>query len=238
MAIFWSLFVKKILYFVLFLSLLFLQAFANEEKLTQENLIQTRVDEIGTRILNSNKITKRIIFVYDKDKKKSILDLRETLNKRQVIVYDFLYKSAQTDDEVTAMLAREISLALKSYDGDWGGRIDSLQVAASSKKFEIVADKRAVDFMVKAGYNPLALIVYINKTCPQKRSDFISRSNLTSKRLANIYEYITYKYPSFLQNNEYMDNIYYQNFLLTSVQNRAKLKEKIKTRCKQAIKYE
>ncbi len=228
----------KIFYFVVFFSLLFSQVFANEYLLTQKNTIQSRVDEIGTKILNHNKITKRVIFVYDVEAKRNILEIKNILSKRQVIVYDDLYKSAQTDDEIAAMLAREISLAVRSYDGNWGGRIDSLQIVASPKKFEIIADKRAVDYMVKAGYNPLALIVYVNKTCPQKRSDFISRSNLTSKRLANIYEYLTFKYPQFLENNEYINNIYYQNFLLTSVQNRTKLKEKIKTRCKKAIKYE
>lgn len=229
---------NRILYIFVFLALIFSNAFANEFDLAQDNSIQSRIDKIGTNLLNYNKITKRVIFVYDKEAKKNILDVKNALAKRQIIVYDDLYRSAQTDDEIAAMLAREISLAVKSYDGAWGGRIDSLQVFASPKKFEIVADKRAVDYMVKAGYNPLALIVYINKTCPQKRSDFISRTNLTSKRLAHIYEYLTFKYPRFLENNEYIDNIYYQNFLLTSVQNRAKLKEKVKTRCKEAIKYE
>ena len=229
---------NRILYIFMLLALIFSSVFASEYDLATKNSIQSRIDKIGTKILNYNKITKRVIFVYDNKAKKNILDAKNTLNKRQIIVYDDLYKSAQTDDEIAAMLAREISLAVKSYDGDWGGRVDSMQIFASPKKFEVVADKRAVDYMVKAGYNPLALIVYINKTCPQKRSDFISRSNLTSKRLAIIYEYITFKYPHFLENNEYLDNIYYQNFLLTSVQNRAKLKEKVKTRCKEAIKYE
>ena len=127
---------------------------------------------------------------------------------------------------------------MKSYSGMWGGRIDSLQIAASSKKFEVVADKRAVDYMIKANYNPLALIAHINKTCPQKRSDKISRHNLTSKRMMYIYEYITYKYPEILANNEYLNNKHYQNFLLTSVSNRGKLEEKIRTKSTKAIKYE
>lgn len=61
------------------------------------------------------------------------------------------------------MLAREISAAVKSYSGIWGGTLDSVQVALGSKKFETVADKRAVDYMVNAGYNPLALIVLLIK---------------------------------------------------------------------------
>ncbi len=212
--------------------------FANELNLDTKNSIKTRIDDIGVNLLNHNKIAKRIVFVYNDTEKKNVLDIIDNLTKRQVIVYDELYKSAQSDDEIAAMLAREISTVVKSYDGTWGGRIDSIQIAASPKKFEKVADKRAVDYMVKAGYNPLALIVYINKTCPQKRSDLISRTNLTSKRLAYIYEYLTFKYPNYLENNEYINNKYYQNFLLTSVDNRSKLREKIKTKSTKEIKYE
>ena len=53
-----------------------------------------------------------------------------------------------------------------------------------------------------------------------------------------IYEYITYKYPEILTNNEYLNNKHYQNFLLTSVSNRGKLEEKIRTKSTKAIKYE
>lgn len=196
--------------------------------LEEINAVQTRIDNVGTNILNHNKITRRIVFTYDKRTKKKKLTTDKALTKRQIIIYDGLYNSVQTDDELAALISREISTVIKSYDGVWGGTIDSVQVALSSKKFETAADKRAVDFMVNAGYNPLALIVYINKTCPQKRFDKFSRHNLTSKRLARIYEYITYKYPQYLENNKYINNKYYQNFLLTSIENRKKLEEKIK----------
>lgn len=206
--------------------------------LSEENAIQSRIDSVGVKLLNKNKIQKRIVFTYDEKTKKNILSTDKALTKRQIIIYDGLYQSVQTDDELAAMLARQIAIAVKSYRGVWGGWIDSAQVALSSKKFEVVADKRAVDYMVKAGYNPLALLVFINKTCPQKRSDFIGRHNLTSKRLAKIYEYITYKYPQYLSNNEYIENEYYQNFLLNSVENRSKLEEKIETNSTKDIKYE
>ena len=228
----------RILLIITVLFMLVCPVFSNEIELEKYNSIQTRIDEIGVKLLNANKIDKRIVFEYDENAKKRALGLYKELTKRQIIVFGDLYKSAQTDDEIAGMLAREITLALKSYSGHWGGRIDSIQVAAGSKKFEIVADKRAVDFMVNAGYNPLALIIYINKTCPQKRSDKISRTNLTSKRLAYIYEYITFKYPQYLVNNELIDNQYYQNFLLTSLYNRSKLNEKIRTRSTKVIKYE
>ena len=206
--------------------------------LEQQNAIQTRIDSVGVKLLNNNRIQKRIIFTYDDKTKQKVLSTDKALTKRQIIVYDGLYQYVQSDDELAAMLARQIALAVKSYNGMWGGWIDSAQVALSSKKFEIVADKRAVDYMVKAGYNPLALIVFINKTSPQKRSDLIGRHNLTSKRLARIYEYINFKYPKYLTNNEYIENEYYQNFLLNSIENRKMLEEKIKNHSTKEIKYE
>ncbi|MGN0030444.1 MAG: hypothetical protein ACI37Q_00645 [Candidatus Gastranaerophilaceae bacterium] len=207
-------------------------------QLQTENDIQTKIDFIGTNLLNSNKITKRIVFTYNKKSKKKMLTTDKTLTKRQIIIYDGLYQSVQSDDELAALIAREISTAMKSYSGIWGGMLDTAQVALGSKKFETVADKRAVDYMVNANYNPLALIVFINKNYPQKRFDKFSRHNLTSKRLARIYEYITYKYPQYLDDEEYLNNPYYQNFLLTSIENRKKLEEKIKTKSTQEIKYE
>ena len=186
---------KKIKIIVLFLCLLITPIFANEinndlkfnalptqeeeNYLIEKNSIQTKINEVATNLLNYNKIPKRIIFVYDDKDKKRLLSSYDTLTKRQVIIYKDKYASIENDDELAAVLAREISNTLKSYSGMWGGRIDSLQVATSSKKFEVVADKRAVDYMIKANYNPLALITYINKTCPQKRSDKIYRHNLT-----------------------------------------------------------
>lgn len=202
------------------------------------NSIQTRVDKIGTDILNRNKITKRIVFAYDEAEKSKFRLMDKAITHRQIILYSGTYRFIQSDDELAAALSRDIALAIKSYSGMWGGKIDSLQVALSPKKFETVADKRAVDFMVNAGYNPLALIVFINKTCPQRKGDFISKHNLTSKRLARIYEYITYKYPQYLENNEYLNNMYYQNFLLTSIHNRKKLQEKVKNHWSGDLRYE
>lgn len=231
--------IKKIV-LITGLMLVTLPSFANydENQIITENRIQTRIDQIGTSLLNYNKITNRVIFVYDKKEKQKLISTDKVLTKREVIVYDGLYKSVQTDDELAAMLSREISTAVKSYSGIWGGSLDSVQVALGSKKFETVADKRAVDYMVNAGYNPLALIIFINKTYPQKRFDRFSRHNLTSKRLARIYEYITYKYPQYLENNEFINNEYYQNFLLTSINNRKLLEQKIKNNSLEEIEYE
>lgn len=230
---------KKVIAALFLVSFLTLSGFGAEgSDLSTQNSIQSRIDSVGTQLLNCNKITKRVVFTYNTKEKKKALTTDKGLTKRQVIIYDGLYKSIQSDDELAAALSREISTVIKSYSGAWGGMLDSVQVALGAKKFETVADKRAVDYMVNAGYNPLALIILINKTCPQKRFDRFSRHNLTSKRLARIYEYITYKYPQYLQENDYINNPYYQNFLLTSLDNRKKLDEKIKNNSTKEIDYE
>ncbi len=209
-----------------------------DEEIVQEQSIQNRINIAGTRILNANKIDGRIIFVYDKDAKDSLLKMDTTVTSRQIVMYKEYYKHIADENELAAYLAREISNASRTFDGMGNGWLTALQIKAAPKKFELVADKRAVDYMVKAGYNPLALITFINKAYPQHYQDLISNKNLTSKRLAHIYEYIFTKYPYFLTNNEYLENPNYQNFLLTSINNRKLLEEKIKNDSKEKLKYE
>ena len=227
----------------LFVLLIFLstnQVFAVDEKdLIEENSINSRINNIAVKILNSNKIEKRIVFAYDKDSKIDVLKNTKSLTKRQVVLYDEYYKYTETDDELAAYISREIPVALRSYNGIASGWLSSAKIKAAPKKYELVFDKFAVDYMVKAGYNPLGLITFINKTCPQKRQDTIARNNLTSKRLAKIYEYIYINHPIYLKNNAYLKNEYYQNFLLTSQENRKLLEEKIKNEdWKRNLKYE
>lgn len=229
---------KKILLLTI-LSLL-LPAWASEEsEIIRLNSIQSRIDRVGTKILNSNKLQSRVVFVYNEKQKQNFLNDTKTITKREVVVYGQGYKNIQSDDELAAYLSREIASAIRSYDGLGKGWMSSVKMKAAPKKYELVFDKIAVDYMVKAGYNPLGLIVYINKTCPQARQDKISAKNLTSKRLAHIYERIYFNYPTYIVNNTYLNNEYYQNFLLTSQNNRRKLEEKVANKnYKQVIKYE
>lgn len=209
-----------------------------QSEIIKEQTIQERINSVGMKVLNANQIDKRIIFVYDKAEKKSILKSADELTKRQIIITEGEYKFVANDDELAAFVSRGISMALKSYGGIWRGGLNAIQVKAAPKLYEIVADKRAVDFMVTAGYDPIAMITFINKSQPQKRYDTFSGSNLTSKRLAIIYEYIYTKYPYYLANNKYIEDESYQNFLLTSIDNRKKLEDKIKNHSEEKIKYD
>lgn len=230
---------KKKFIVILGLLLFALPSFAiDENELVKEQTIQNRFDDIGTKILNANKVSRRVIFVYANADKKSKLKLDKTMTSRQIVLYNNTYKFTENDDELAAFISREIVLAAKSYDGQFKGGLNTLQIKASPKKYEIIADKLAVDCMVNAGYDPIGLITYINKSAPQRRFDRFSNKNLTSKRLAIIYEYIYTKYPYYLANNKYFENEHYQNFLLTSQENRKRLIKKVKTGSNERVKYE
>ncbi len=231
---------KKMFLFALFM-MLPVSAFAIEDiksaDIQKEAEIQKKLTDVGVSVLNANKIDGRVVFVYDKAEVKDKLKLDKTLLNREVIVYGYDYKFIEDDNELAAFLSRRIAEAYRSYPGFFSGRLNSLKIKAAPKKYQIIFDKIGVDYMVRAGYNPVAMITLINKSHPQKRGDGLT-SNVTSKRLAKIYEYICVKYPYFLKNNEYYQNKSYQNFLLTSVNNRKMLEEKLRTRSRKELNYE
>ena len=138
------------------------QESGRSDVIVREQTIQERINDVAFRILNANKIDKRIIFVYDDAAKKSLLKSLEDVTKRQIVLYEEDIQFIANEDELAGFLARGISMALKSYGGIWNGSLSSVQVKLAPKIYEIYADKRAVDFMVKAGYDPIGLITYIN----------------------------------------------------------------------------
>ena len=57
--------------------------------------IQNKIDNIGTNILNANKIENRIIFVYSQEEKQNLLDMDTMLESGQVIIYKNIYNSSR-----------------------------------------------------------------------------------------------------------------------------------------------
>ncbi|MCD8378694.1 MAG: hypothetical protein LUB59_07905 [Candidatus Gastranaerophilales bacterium] len=201
--------------------------------------LQERMNSVGFNILNSNRIEHRMIFrvinrVYTRDIWADVSSVNRT-----VWIKPCILPYIDSDDELAGILSHQIAHGVDTYEGILRGYASVLNYWVSPNKYDLKADKRAVDYMVNAGYNPLALIVILNKIGQQYRYDAFSNHALISRRMMMIYEYIYTKYPSILADNDYKDNVYYQNFLLTSRKNRFLLQEHIKNRgnTKKKIKY-
>ena len=197
--------------------------------------IQTQIMQTGFKILNANNIEKRMMFTYDSSCKS--INASTSIRDRTIVVCRGMYNMLDNEDELEAVLGHEISHGVDSYDGIFRGSLSWLSYYCAPKKFEYKADKRAVDFMVRAGYNPVAMIVMMNKSFSQYNYDWRSTHPLSSRRMMEVYEYIYKKYPEYLVNNKYIDNIYYQNFLLTSKSNRKKFEEKVKRHSNEKVHY-
>lgn len=225
---------KKI---VLVMSVLMLSLPAFSWDVTTTPELQKRMNEVGFRLLNSSRIEYRLIFqainrVYTRD----IWSDASSVN-RIVWVKPTIIPYIDNDDELAGILAHSIAHGVDTYRCGLRGYVSILNYWVAPNKYDMKADKLAVDYMVNAGYNPLALISIYNKIGKQYRYDALSNHTLMSRRMMIIYEYIYTKYPSMLVDNEYKNNLYYQNFLLTSRKNRMKLLDKIETNSTKKINY-
>lgn len=231
-----------ILFLIIFCTTLHTFAAGNTEEqdttIWKNMRIQRYIDDVGFNILNANRIDKRMVFTYNEESQKNIILTDKTITRRQIVIYHNQINHIADQNELAAMLAREIVKGTLSYDGFARGFVTSAQMKFAPKKYELFFDKRAVDLMVTAGYNPVAMIVFLNKLGDQKRFSFVLTNNTVSKRMAEVYEYIYTKYPQYLANNAYINNKYYQHFLLTSENNRRLLQEKVKTYSQKRLKYE
>lgn len=226
---------KKLCIFILMLSFaLPANAFVADE--TKSGIIRSYVNKIGFTLLNANKIPYRITFSLNNNA--NIANAYSSTRYRNIVIYKGVFLVADDEDEIAAVLAHEISHSVDSNEGLLRGYFSAWKYLISPQKYEIKADKRAVDYMVNAGYNPLAIMIIYSKIMAQPRYDWFLLHPLSSKRMMYVYEYIYHKYPAYLVNNKYKDNIYYQNFLLTSEQNRKKLQSKIQTKSTKKIRYE
>lgn len=207
--------------FIVFIMVLFVSnsfVWAYDIDLTKDGQYQKKVMETGFGILNANRIDTRVVFKFEKNKQPNAFAFPD----KSVILLSGLMPYMDDDSELAGILSHEIAHTIDYNAGFWR----QMAMSFSPKKYEIKADKKAVDYMVQAGYDPVALIIILNKFCGQPNSDWGATHPLTSKRLAYIYEYIYQKYPAYLVDNQYKTNLYYQNFLLTSRKDREKIKNK------------
>ena len=128
--------------------------------------MQDKISNIGFKILNSNGIEKRTTFYLDSSR---VVNAYSYHRNRQIVVNRGLYTMLDSDSELAAVLSHEISHSVDSYDGIFRGYFSSLNYVCAPKKYEYKADKRAIDYMVNSGYNPVAMIVVMNKVFPQNQ---------------------------------------------------------------------
>lgn len=193
--------------------------FADELRIERESEYQKRVMEVGFRILNANQIEKRMTFYYAPSK---VVNASAHSISKQITIYKGILPYMDSDDELAGILSHEIVHGLDFHKGLWR----RLSMNGKTKSYEFKADKNAVDLMVNAGYNPVAMIIILNKICEEPNWFEISKTHPNGlARMVNIYGYIYTKYPSYLIDNEYKNNLYFQNFLLTTKQERKFIKE-------------
>lgn len=226
---------KRFIYGIVLVILLSVPSFAWDVKDVAQ--LQERMNYVGFNILNANRIEHRLIFqvinrVYTRDKWADVSSVNRT-----VWIKPTMLPYIDSDDELAGILSHQIAHGVDTYEGILRGYISILNYWVAPNKYDLKADKRAVDYMVNAGYNPLAYIVILNKIGQQYRYDILSNHTLISRRMMLIYEYIFTKYPSILADNEYKDNVYYQNFLLTSRTNRRMLQEKVISGSNKKLNY-
>jgi predicted Zn-dependent protease len=210
---------KKVFLSFIVLLLFTSSCFAQDVDLTKSGQYQKKVMEIGFKILNANRIEKRVVFNYQTSR--TVNAYAFSLD-HSVTILGGIIPYLDDDDEIAGIISHEIGHNVDYY----AGYFRRLAMTFLPKKYEEKADKAAVDYMVKAGYNPLAMITALNKIAGEYSRWCSSSHPVTSKRLAYMYEYIYEKYPAYLVQNDYRENIYYQNFLLTSKKDREKIRQK------------
>jgi len=172
---------------------------------------EEKITLVGSKILNANKISKRVIF--------RLADGYYTVNAsaryidKQITVYKGLLNYIDNDDELAAILSHEIAHDMDYYKC-FGQRF---VMAFNKKSYEYKADLLGIDYMVKAGYNPIAMITIMNKIGGESVWDWgLATSHpKTSKRLIKDYEYIYKKYPKYLT-SDMTKSIYYQTWINTA----------------------
>ncbi len=206
------------LWFVLVMFFSTTQVFADELSLETDINIQKAINQTGFTILNANNYEERITFCYISENKNKTR-INKWLNK--ICIYKGMLPYIDDINDLAAMLSLDIA-RLMDIKADF---FRQFSISYSPRKYEMKADKKAADLMVKAGYNPIALINFINKTTSEPNwFEYNIMHHKGSERTAYIYQYIYEKYPVYLAKNKYITDEEYQNFLRITRKQRKKVR--------------
>ena len=173
----------------------------------KKGIDEEKVLKVGQKIMIDNRIPKRVPILVDSSTK--TVNANSSTYDKIVTVYAGMFLYIDNDDELAYVLSHEIAHSVEAY----GGMIKYMAMKSNSKKYEQKADLNAIDYMVKAGYNPVAAITLGNKIFGEPVWDwgFTYLHPKGSKRLMDMYKYIYVKYPQYL--NSYLTSTpSYKNF--------------------------
>lgn len=222
---------KKILGLILFGALLAFSvsgAFAASYN-TSTNWFDSKnvkhLNTIGQNIVKANGMPTTVTFkVTDNDN----MNADNTNTTQIVYVYNGNLKYVENDNELAAMIAHELghlvnghnakssllNSAISSFNPttttEGGANTVNLLKAISSSKVskenEKEADITAVDLLMNAKYNPLALISVVYKADLDKTGGILDDNLSCEERIMNIYDYANFNYPATVKANYKTDS--------------------------------
>ncbi len=171
-----------------------------------------RVSTVGKTIVTKNSLPSTLTFKVTND----------TNNNSDVATTNVIYVSktdlsyAGNDNEVAAVISSEIGHIINGHNAKKKFReiaknaitsnLNSENIITTAANSDYVANKNTlrdnkeaditgVDLMINAGYNPLAMVVVVTKM-PGSTFEILQGKPSNSERAMNIYDYLTYNYPS------------------------------------------
>lgn len=167
---------------------------------------QEKVSMVTKKLIIKNQFNKRAPVIVTSNKEVNAVTNPLT---RKIEIYSGLLGLIDNDDELAFIIGHEMAHAVESYQGP----LKVLITLWNSKNYEYKSDLKSVDYMVKAGYDPISAIIILNKFGAEPVSDwgFLSSHPKSSKRLLAMYKYIYKKYPQYLTSEKTKD-AYYLNF--------------------------
>ena len=187
-----------------------------KQRPSQNVLMYNKINLIGEKLLASNNIRRDVAFTLSSSYQANAYTNRHN----QITINKGIIRFAENDDEMAAVIAHELGHVLNkdvkrtirnkvlgtilvlSAPGAAGkitvGTGSLFAVKKLSRNMEYSADIAAVDILVNAGYNPLAVISMTTKITDYY-TDILSTHPSGRKRLMSIYSYIETNYPQYIE---------------------------------------